>query len=524
MRTNPEYMKNNLTHFTRRDFLRTSALTAAGISAVPYLACSGSTTPAPMTRSFGRLDFEVSTLGLGGQASLQWTSATEDPVKIILKAFKLGMNYFDTSNYYGVSQTNFGRAFRRLNLIPGRSGYNEKLRRSIFLTSKTGLRWGKGGYPVEGVYSGTNGAMPAYTLYDINRTLSQIFGNGTGAYPEGAYLDMVLIHNFRLESEVDVVFKGIEDTNPDMEHIGALAALRDVRDGTNLTGLNPDHKKLIKHIGFSGHYSSPNMIKMIQRDTYDLFDGLLVAINANDKLNLNMQHNVIPVAAAKNMGIIAMKVFADGAMYSKHAGWSRTSEHVIRTVGSEQLPSQPLIQYALTTPGIHTAIIGIGHIDDDPVKCQLHQNYLSAQIEPDGLGAGDRENIEKMALTAKEGKTNYFQVSEGGLTPPGKPEIKQEMKGDDRVVTLTWHTAIAGDEPISSYEIYRDGEKTGNLPHQPQAGPSPFQFEDKPGNQSSHTYYVVAVDEAGNRQHQKSSGSDQYNPFLAVQQQRPYQY
>jgi aryl-alcohol dehydrogenase-like predicted oxidoreductase len=320
MKPNLEIMNEKASHFTRRDFLRTSAVAAAGISAFPYISCSGTAAPVPVTRSFGKLDFAVTSLGLGGQASLQWTSPTEDPVEIILKAFKLGVNYFDTSNYYGPSQTNYGRAFRRLNLIPGIPGYNEKLRKSIFLTSKTGLRWGKGGYAVEGVYSGTNGAMPAHTLYDVKRTLSQIFGDGTGAYPEGAYLDMVLIHNFREENEIDVVFKGIEDTSPGMEHIGALAALRDVRDGTNLTGLNPEHKKLIKHIGFSGHYSSPNMIKMIQRDTYDLFDGMLVAINANDKVNLNMQNNVIPVAAAKNMGIIAMKVFADGAMYSNPPG------------------------------------------------------------------------------------------------------------------------------------------------------------------------------------------------------------
>jgi len=116
-------------HFTRRDFLRTSAVAAAGLSAVPYISCSGSTVPAPLTRSFGKLNFDVTTLGLGGQASLQWTSPTEDPVEIILKAFKLGVNYFDTSNYYGPSQTNFGRAFRKLNLIPGQPGYNEKLRK-----------------------------------------------------------------------------------------------------------------------------------------------------------------------------------------------------------------------------------------------------------------------------------------------------------------------------------------------------------------------------------------------------------
>ncbi len=70
-------MKNIPPHFTRRDFLRTSAVAAAGISALPYISCSGSTLPTPMTRNFGKLDFEVTSLGLGGQASLQWTSPTE---------------------------------------------------------------------------------------------------------------------------------------------------------------------------------------------------------------------------------------------------------------------------------------------------------------------------------------------------------------------------------------------------------------------------------------------------------------
>jgi hypothetical protein len=73
------------------------------------------------------------------------------------------------------------------------------------------------------------------------------------------------------------------------------------------------------------------------------------------------------------------------------------------------------------------------------------------------------------------------------------------LKGDDRVVTLAWNTAIAGNQPIKGYEIIRDGEKAGEIPHQPQTGPTPFRFEDKPGNRSTHTYQVVTVDAAGNR-------------------------
>jgi|GEM_PF-5878218 len=52
---------------------------------------------------------------------------------------------------------------------------------------------------------------------------------------------------------------------------------RDFRDGTNHTGLNPKEEKLIRHIGFSGHYNAGVMMEMIQRDKDNLLEGLLVA-------------------------------------------------------------------------------------------------------------------------------------------------------------------------------------------------------------------------------------------------------
>ncbi len=493
-------MKSSNNRFTRRDFILTTAAAASATVLLPRLSsCTRKSVPVAVRRNFGKLDFEVTTLGLGGQASLQWTSPTVNPEEIILKAFAMGVNYLDTSNYYGPSQSNYGRAFRKLGLIPGRTGYKESLRRSIFLTSKTNLKWAKGGYEIPGVYGGTNGAPESRAIDDVKRSLSQMFGDGTGAYPEGAYLDMVLCHSLNNSSELTALYEGIENTSPDMEHIGTLAGLRDLRDGTNLTGLNPGEERLIRHIGFSGHRNAPAMMEMIRRDAYGLLDGMLVAINANDRLYLNMQHNVIPVASARNMGIIAMKVFSDGAMYSKGNHWSNTSEHVVRTVGSETLPSRPLVQYSLTTPGIHTAIIGIGQISDDPERCQLHQNYLSAQVEPGGLGTADREEIERMTAAVKDGKTNYFQMEEGGLTAPGNPVLQQEMKGNQRSVALSWDTSVAGRDPIARYEIFRDGEKAGEVPHRPQTDLEPFRFEDHPGDRSAHRYQVIAVDAANNR-------------------------
>jgi aryl-alcohol dehydrogenase-like predicted oxidoreductase len=487
---------------TRRRFIQTGSALAAGMAFAPAISCtSNNKVTKLMTRQFGKIGFEVTTFGLGGQASVQWTPPDVDPVKIILKAFDKKVNYFDTSNLYGPSQVHFGSAFRELSLIPGKAGYNEKLRKSIFLTSKTHLRVAKGSNELEGVRNRTNGEQGTYTIDDVKRTLSQIYGDGNGHYPKGAYLDMVLIHNLNTTEEVDALYVGYDNPNASDEQIGALAALLDYRDGTNRTGLNPAEEKLINHIGFSGHYSAPVMMDMIRRDTKNILDGMLVSINANDKLNLNMQNNVIPVAMAKNMGIIGMKVFADGAMYSKDATWSNEYKHVVRSVGSEKLPSRPLIEYALSTPGISTQIIGIGQIDDEPKACQMTQNIASAQIAPNGLSASERGEIEKMALVAKGGQTNYFQIHEGGLTSVTNPMIS---KTDGNAILLTWDTAYAGNGQIQKYVILKDGAEIGDVAHAPQISTKPFVFTDNSGNEGKSEYRIITVD-TDNKQ--VSSGS-----------------
>jgi len=485
-------MKND--QISRRRFIKKTTVAAAGISLFPHINCGKIGVAKPMRRGLGRIGFDVTTLGLGGQASIQWTPEDVDPVKIILKAFTLGLNYFDTSNLYGSSQSHYGKAFHQLDLIPGRPGYDEKKRRSIFITSKTHLRWAKGPRKIEGVNLWTNGPDGSLTIDDLKRTLSQIFGDGKGNYPPGAYVDMVLMHSVSSMADVNVLFTGLENPDPKDESIGALAALLDYRDGTNRTGLNPQEERLVRHLGFSGHHSPAVMMEMIQRDTGDILDGMLVSINPNDRLFFNMQQNVIPVARAKNMGIIGMKIFADGAMYTKGSHWSYLPEHVVRSTGSPDLPSRPLVEYGLSTPGIATAIIGIGQISNDPLQCQLTQNLSAAQIKPESLNSTERKNIEQATARIKEGKTNYFQLPAEPLSPPRDPEWEQNMADGKRAVHLSWHTAFAADEPIQRYDIIRDQEKIGSVLHKPQVNKDPFVFTDHPSDVATHKYRIVTVD------------------------------
>ena len=482
--------------WTRRHFLKASA----GTLVAPFINCEQVRVSNLMTRTLGRTGFDVTTIGLGGQASIQWTPDDVDPIAIIIKAVELGVNYLDTSNVYGPSQENFGKAFKALNLIPGLPGYNEKVRRSLFLASKTMIRYSKG--TDLGQRRGRSQGPPeSLAVEDLKRSLSTIYGDGRGGYPDGAYLDLFQIHNLNTMEEVDAIYTGYDQVDLRSDEIGALAALVDYRDGSNLTGLNPKEERLIRHIGITGHYSSPVMMECLQRDTKEIIDTMLIAINANDRRYLNHQHNAIPVAQAKNLGLIAMKVFADGAMYTKEPHWSRTPEDVVRLIGTESLPSRPLVEYALTTPGITTAIIGIGEIHDDPRLCQLEQNSSAAQIEAESYSSVDREEIENLALNARQGQTNWFQVEKQPLSAPRQVEAIVEKRDDQAVVKVSWHSAYAADSPIQHYEILLNDQPVGRVEHIPQTTTEPFVCEARV-EQAKGTCQVVAVDSAG----QKAAG------------------
>lgn len=490
------FMETNFNNqLSRRKFLKTSALGAMGLMLAPYILSSEKLNlSAPLQkRTFGRTGFKVTTLGLGGQGSLQWTPASIDPVAIINKSYNMGINYFDTSNVYGPSQVNYGKAFRKLGLVPETSNYDASKRKAIFLNSKTLLRFAKGGDDRKDVYGSSNGSKGSKALDDIHRSLSQIFGDGNGNYPNGAYLDMVQIHNLAKISEIDALYEGYDNLDPSATTIGALAALRDLRDGTNRTGLNPKNEKLIRHIGFSGHTDPAVMIEMIQRDTENLLETVLLPCNANDKQYASMQNNVLPLTIAKNMGVVAMKIFADGAMYTNQAVWGggkSGTDHVVQEVSGEGVPANLLIRYALTTPGVHTAIIGIGKISDDADKCQLTYNLQASQIKPDELSETERGKIELLASKVKDGKTNFFQKGFVGLTAPRDAKIAI----DGKKVIITWHTSLAGEAPIDRYEIWRDGIKIATIPFKAQITKTPYQFIDKDAKNSVKEYSVKVVD------------------------------
>ncbi len=433
-------------------------------------------------RLLGRTGRTVVPLALGGQASLQWTKPGIDAPEIIVRAVQLGLNYLDTANAYGPSQSNYGEAFRRLHLIPGQTGYDAALRESLYLASKTTRRYG-----LNPAVTGPN------AVDELKRSLTQIFGDGKGLIPEGAYLDAIQIHNLTQIEQVDQAFEGYaERGRVKLERVGAIAALLDYRDGTNYTGLNPEQRHYVRHIGITGHQSSPVLMRALRRDTENQIDTVLMALNANDKACSSHQNNALPLAVAKGAGVIAMKVFADGAFYGKEPRFSRAPEDVILSVGKEDaLSYKDLVRYPLSLPGVSCAIIGTGMINRDKPEADQMVANLSAALS-DSPSAAEQKQIEHAALTRHGAKTNYFQEKSSGIVQP--TDVRTRRDGDRIIVE--WNTAFAGPEPLRCYRIMAGNRPVISIPFRPQLTDAPLSAILPASDAGTDTVTVVASTEA----------------------------
>ena len=153
-------------------------------------------------RQLGRTGHWIVPFGLGGQASLQWTPEGVDPADIVVRAIELGVNYLDTGTGYGPSQSNFRKAFERLRLIPRRQPFNGPLRERLFLVSKTKARFS---------LDPEHPSAPT-AVTELKRALSELFGDGLGAFPEGSYLDCMQVEDISTLEDVDHVYEGLADT------------------------------------------------------------------------------------------------------------------------------------------------------------------------------------------------------------------------------------------------------------------------------------------------------------------------
>jgi aryl-alcohol dehydrogenase-like predicted oxidoreductase len=450
------------------------------------------------TRVLGRTGREVTTFGLAGGNKVMWDLPGDEAQKIVVKAVRAGVTYLETANNYQLSQMNYGKAFEILNLKPGRPGYDASLRGRLFIATKTGLRTSI----VRGDAQPMGGSAGGGKLVveDLERALTQFFGDGKGLIPEGAYLDLLQIHHIGAQQDVDAIYEGYDNPgDKSLERVGALAALIDYRDGSNLTGLNPKQRKWIRHIGITGHENPAVHMDAIQRDTKRVLDTLLVVCNPNDPHYFCHQTNSIPVAAAAGMGIIGMKVFADGVMYGLEQKYASQPGQSVLSVGQPgKVSPSDFIRYTLNPDGMSTIITGIGLIDDgnDPEKDQVVANLAAAQMATK-LTPLEKKEIEERVAALHGTQTNFFQRPAVGFQPPQDAQVRRV---DDATVEVSWQNAYAAGDPIERYEVWRRDERIAAIPYKPQITKEPFRFTDREapkGHMGGLWYSVRAVDSAG---------------------------
>jgi len=402
----------------------------------------------------------VTPLGLGGMGALMWPPPGMDVADIIVRAVELGINYLDTANNYAPSQLHFGEAFRRLRLIPGEPAYNAALRERLYIATKTLRR-----------YALNRSSSAATAIDELKRSLTELFGDGKGYIPEGAYLDCMQLHDLYRIEEVDPIYEGLDRRGERPgDRIGALAGLLDYRDGTNLTGLNPERRHYIRHIGISSHQSSAVLMNVLQRDELNIIDTLLTAVNPNDRRYCSHQHNVIRLAMARGVGVIAMKAFADGVFYGKPSRWCTSWVDLIRTVGkADAVAYTDLVRYPISVPGVSCVLTGITNIDrENPEADQLVANLRAAL--GDVATPAERRRIEdEVAERHGVNTNNHFQERRGLVQPT---DVRLERDGDR--VAVRWNSALAGSEPLRSYNVFVGDRQIASLPYRPQTSLAPL--------------------------------------------------
>lgn len=303
---------------TRREFLQQAGKILASLAVTK--AGGGWAAPAPgdplilPTRPLGKTGHKVTLFALGGEGVMRSTGRMKEAVPVIRKALEVGVNYFDTAPAYQQSQDYLGE---------GLQGSRQK----IFLASKTHERSRDGSLRL---------------LDDSLRRLKT------------DHLDLWQLHDLRDMEDLDRIFA--KD--------GAIQAMEEAKAAGK-----------IRFMGITGHTAPDVLLEALRRRS---FDTVLVAINVADRARLSFIEEFLPVAAGKEMGVIAMKVMAHGLLLEDPA----------------RLTPAEAIGYALSQPGVSTALIGCSTPEE------VEQNASTAdrfQPLPPGELAQLEERVSQLA-------------------------------------------------------------------------------------------------------------------------------
>ena len=234
----------------RRTFLSVSA--AAGLAAAARDSEARQVKPGDIPkRTLGRTGEQLTIIGqAGGRFPM---CSYEDAKAITLRAYELGVNYFDNARIYwdGRSEEVYG------DVLP-------PFRKNIFLTTKSPQRSRQGAEA------------------DLDKSLRAL---------KTDYVDLWQIHQVSAMDEVEQIFA------PG----GAIEAFVAAKKAGKC-----------RFMGFTGHHDPQVHLAMLKN--YDHYDTILMPLNPADPSYLSFEKNVLPVAVERGMGIQAMKSTANSKL------------------------------------------------------------------------------------------------------------------------------------------------------------------------------------------------------------------
>lgn len=234
----------------RRTFLTSSA--AAGLGAPAFSADAGKVKAGDIPRRvFGKTGEKLTIIGqAGGRFPM---IGFEEAKAITLRAYELGVNYFDTARIYwnGKSEEVYGE------VLP-------PFRKNIFLTTKSPVRDRRG------------------AEQDLEKSLRAL---------KTDHVDLWQIHQVSTMDEVEQIFA------PG----GAIEAFERAKKAGKC-----------RFMGFTGHHDPEVHLAMLKH--YDKYDTILMPLNPADPSYLSFEKNVLPVAVERGMGIQAMKSTANSKL------------------------------------------------------------------------------------------------------------------------------------------------------------------------------------------------------------------
>jgi len=242
---------------SRRTFLEA---TAAGTVAAGTLSAAG----AMPTRTLGKTGAKVSILAMGGGSRFLMYQNDDQAVEAVHKALDSGITYIDTADDYSnhLSERRIGMALK------GR-------RKGIFLATKLSNRDGEQSFKI------------------VEESLKSL---------QVDQIDLVHIHSLQTPEDLArIEAKG-----------GVLEQLQKMRD-----------QKMLRFIGITSHYDPSVLATALERHDFDVtqmaLNGAMVGMEGsrmvpNRSMPASFQTVALPVANRKNMGVIAMKVFAQEAL------------------------------------------------------------------------------------------------------------------------------------------------------------------------------------------------------------------